>query len=327
MPSKPQPLGKEGFAPTIVQNTPNSRSRGGLTCPDTIGYFVGERPMQEYFAVFLAKTTPVSELAAAFGVPTKEVFVDHVLNQRALGGQVFWVKPKMGSPVKLQAFAASRYVTYQCKSDREFIAPLLNYPPVDTTQFLEKSWWPPKPEFKPPVCRQDAVTCRASLPNFGEFDWDEGKGDAVVIRGSWEKDNIVDVPVPQVQGIRLSWNDQRAGGSIRFHRKAALQLQRLWSAWEGCGLLRRIVDFSGGFNPRYQHNTHPPHTAISNHSFGTAFDINVNANPQGKQPARLGEVGCVRDMVEVASQFGFYWGGFFPEERVDGEHFEVARLL
>lgn len=324
-------MGKDGFAPDLVQNTPNSRRRGGLTSPDTTGYFLGERPVQEYFAVFLAKTTPVAELAAAFGVPPKEVFVVHVLNQRALGGQVFWVKPKMGSTVRLQAFADPRYIAYQCRFDKEFIAPLLIQPPLDTTRFLQKSWWPPKPEFAALVLRQDRAMCRASLPNFGEFDWDEAEGDDIKIRGNWQKDNIIDVPVPQVKGI-LMWKNKdgssvRAGGTIRFHKKAASQLQRLWSAWEACGLLPRIVDFGGGFNPRYQHNTNPPHLAISNHSFGTAFDINVKANPQRQQPARLGEVGCVRDMVEVAAQFGFYWGGFFPGDRVDAEHFEVATIM
>ena len=41
-------------------------------------------------------------------------------------------------------------------------------------------------------------------------------------------------------------------------------------------------------------------------------------------PALMGERGCVREMVRIAHENGFYWGGHFT--RLDGMHFEVAKL-
>jgi hypothetical protein len=65
-------------------------------------------------------------------------------------------------------------------------------------------------------------------------------------------------------------------------------------------------------------------TTLSNHAFGTAFDINCDFNRLGHTPALMGERGCVREMVRIAHENGFYWGGHFT--RLDGMHFEVAKL-
>lgn len=37
----------------------------------------------------------------------------------------------------------------------------------------------------------------------------------------------------------------------------------------------------------------------------------------------MGKQGCVRELVEIATEQGFYWGGHF-KSRPDGMHFEVA---
>jgi hypothetical protein len=66
-------------------------------------------------------------------------------------------------------------------------------------------------------------------------------------------------------------------------------------------------------------------SSLSNHAFGTAFDINADQNPLGHQPALPGEPGCVFELVPIAHKFGFYWGGHFKDRR-DGMHFEIAVL-
>lgn len=66
-------------------------------------------------------------------------------------------------------------------------------------------------------------------------------------------------------------------------------------------------------------------TTLSNHSWGTAFDINYAWNCLGALPALRGEKGSVRELVPIAHRHGFYWGGHFS--RRDGMHFEVARVL
>ena len=66
-------------------------------------------------------------------------------------------------------------------------------------------------------------------------------------------------------------------------------------------------------------------TTLSNYAWGTAFDINVPWNARGTVPALCGEKGSVRELVAIANEHGFYWGGHFS--RRDGMHFEVARVL
>jgi D-alanyl-D-alanine carboxypeptidase len=61
---------------------------------------------------------------------------------------------------------------------------------------------------------------------------------------------------------------------------------------------------------------------LSNHSWGTAIDLNATWNGRGAIPAMMGDRGCIRELVAVAHANGFYWGGHFTTK--DGMHFEVA---
>jgi hypothetical protein len=235
------------------------------------------------------------------------------------------VRPKAGVTVKSAAFANSAFVVYQCKSDRETRIPFLQPQPLSVAQFLDKSWAPAKPKFARLTGGEVDIEKRcAYLPNFGEFEWDDADykkvrdKDAIVIRGSWEAENITYVSIPQVKGVPGGM-----GGSIMFNKKAASQLKNLCTAWEECGFLSKVLNV-WGYVARYQRNS--KHGAISNHAFGTAFDINTDQNKLGHPPAPLGEYGCVREMVEVAHKFGFYWGGHFGL-RQDGMHFEVAKII
>jgi hypothetical protein len=66
-------------------------------------------------------------------------------------------------------------------------------------------------------------------------------------------------------------------------------------------------------------------TTLSNHAFGTAFDINADQNSLGARPALVGQRGSTRELVPLANKWGFYWGGHFGS-RPDGMHFEIAFL-
>ena len=61
---------------------------------------------------------------------------------------------------------------------------------------------------------------------------------------------------------------------------------------------------------------------LSNHSWGTAFDINAGWNPRKSIPALMGDRGCLREIVAIGHDNGFYWGGHFGTP--GGMHFEVA---
>ena len=97
----------------------------------------------------------------------------------------------------------------------------------------------------------------------------------------------------------------------------------MWLQWEKEGLLDRILTFDGSFVPRFIRGST---STLSNHAFGTAFDINAQFNPLGQEPAEMGAKGCVRELVPIANRFGFAWGGHF-KKRPDGMHFEVARII
>jgi peptidoglycan hydrolase-like protein with peptidoglycan-binding domain len=176
--------------------------------------------------------------------------------------------------------------------------------------------FPPRPNFPPLV----STIARQAL--FGAFDFvAEPRPDNrenIRILGSWARDNIVMVPIPQLRAALGSG----APSGMQFHRLAAEQLKALWADWEEAGLLDRVLSFAGSFVPRFIRGST---TVLSNHAFGSAFDINASENGLGVRPALVGERGCVRELVTIANRRGFYWGGHFGS-RPDGMHFEVAFL-
>ncbi|MFZ6012341.1 MAG: M15 family metallopeptidase [Bacteroidota bacterium] len=178
--------------------------------------------------------------------------------------------------------------------------------------------WPPRP------ANINIMTQADKERIFGRFEYEPTTGDDIRILGTWVNDNIVNIRIPQLDGKIFGGRPFAAGqGSIRFHRLAQNKLVQLWAAWERAGLLDRILSFQGGFVPRFIRGTAGRNPRpLSNHAWGTAFDINAPQNGFGAEPALLGATGCVRELVEIANQHGFFWGGHF--RRKDGMHFEIA---
>jgi lysozyme family protein len=189
---------------------------------------------------------------------------------------------------------------------------LIEEPAPDTSG----SNFPPRPDF-PPLADNAA---RQAL--FGRFTFVAapvpGNRENIRILGSWEQDNIVRVPIPQLRKALGS----SAPSTMRFHKLAAAQLTGLWTDWDNAGLLNRILTFDGAFVARFIRGST---TTLSNHAFGTAFDINAAENPLGARPALVGQRGSTRELVSIANKWGFYWGGHFGS-RPDGMHFEIAFL-
>lgn len=176
--------------------------------------------------------------------------------------------------------------------------------------------YPPLPNF-PPL---SSNKIRSKI--FGEFKYEpaptaESPEDIRII-GSWESENIAKVLVPQIKAVKGSGGREY----IRFHKLAAVQLQKMWAAWEKAGLLSLVLTYEGSFNARFVRGSK---TNLSNHSFGSGFDINYAWNKLGQRPALVGDRGSVRELVPIANDHGFFWGGHY-EGRKDGMHFEVAEL-
>lgn len=176
--------------------------------------------------------------------------------------------------------------------------------------------WPPRPSFSP-------LTGTAERQRlFGKYSYEacpvQGSPENICILGDWEDKNIVRVKIPQLIGVAGAPGE----GLVRFHRLAADQLQSLWSAWEKAGLLHLVLTWDGSFVSRFVRGSR---SVLSNHGFGTAFDINEPWNSLGTRPALAGTKGSVRELVPIANKNGFFWGGHY-KGRPDGMHFEVAQL-
>ncbi|MEO0750575.1 MAG: M15 family metallopeptidase [Pseudomonadota bacterium] len=186
--------------------------------------------------------------------------------------------------------------------------------------------YPPIPSDLP---RPTHITSDALFGTF-EFSFAPKHHDpqGIDILDTWVDDTIIRARIPQLVGML---NRQFANppimvtGEIVCHRLAAPRIQALFAAWDKAGLLDRVLYYTGCFYPRLKRGTTDPLRAnLSNHAWGAAFDINSQENWLGQTPAPLGARGCVRELVHIANEEGFYWGGHF--ERKDGMHFEVAAL-
>jgi hypothetical protein len=151
---------------------------------------------------------------------------------------------------------------------------------------------------------------------YGAFKWTEGVGGAITPDPAWAKANIVRFLWPGVAA--------GAGATLWVHTKAKPHFAAVIAAISDAGLTSSVLTFDGSYVPRHMGWT--PGRALSSHSWGIAIDINVRWNAYGVEPALLGAVGSVRQLVALFEAEGFAWGGRFqPDKLRDGMHFELAR--
>lgn len=153
---------------------------------------------------------------------------------------------------------------------------------------------------------------------FGSFSFTPapiaGNPERIIIDPEWTRARIVTVAVPQLDGRK-----------VQMHKLAADDLLALFAAWEAAGLKHRVLTFNGGWVARYKRGkAGGSDKDLSNHSWGTAFDINAKWNGLGKTPAPLGTQGSVWELVAIAESMGWAWGGRWKTP--DGMHFERAAL-
>ena len=189
-------------------------------------------------------------------------------------------------------------------------------PPEDTGADNQDPDFPPSPDFQPIITNAQAQAV------FGKYDFEPhpipGEPEHIKILGTWVQDNIRDVPLKWIIGLPGA----PANGVIQFHRLGVDQLLAMWQAWEDAGLIDRVLTWGGSFVSRFVRDNN---SVLSNHAFGSAFDINAAWNVRKTQPALVGHQGCVRELVEIANAHGFFWGGHF-HKRPDGMHFDLAQI-
>jgi peptidoglycan hydrolase-like protein with peptidoglycan-binding domain len=176
-------------------------------------------------------------------------------------------------------------------------------------------YYPSKPNF--------SSLSKIEIENiFGEFKYEVYDNGNIKILDNYERENIVNVYIRQLDGIKIPYANSYSRGNIRFHKKAKEQLIAFFNTVQKEKLNKLILTYEGSFNPRFIRGSK---YRLSTHSFGIAFDINKKWNDLNKIPANIGEQGSIRELVHIANNYGFYWGGHFS--RLDGMHFEIAKLL
>jgi hypothetical protein len=179
----------------------------------------------------------------------------------------------------------------------------------------------PQPEAAAePVARPAApLSHEDRLRLFGEFRFEAkplpNNPENIEVLDGWNKRNIVPVRLP-LNG-RTAW----------VHRLIETQFRGLWQDWVDAGLLDRVLTFNGAYVARYKRGRSGDDENLSNHAWGTAFDINAAWNPLGKPPAPIGTKGSVLELVPFAEKRGFVWGGSFKGGRVDAMHFEAFKVI
>ena len=175
--------------------------------------------------------------------------------------------------------------------------------------------WPPRPIFAALVSNAE----REQL--FGRFQYERARpgSDDIRMLDDWQERNLVRVTLPQLEKVQGS----PSSGRVWLHKKVVEQTRALFDAWDREGLVRLLLTWDGSFAPRFVRGST---VTLSNHAWGTAFDVNYEWNRLGALPALRSRKGSLRELVPLANQYGFYWGGHF-QGRADGMHFEVARVL
>jgi len=190
--------------------------------------------------------------------------------------------------------------------------PLMDDPTLD----VNGPSWPQKPQ-------GGSLSFLDREKLFGKFSYVSSptyaNPEAITITDNWITKSIVNVSLPHLTSVA----GFSKSGMVSIHTAISQQFLDLFKAWNDAGLTYLIMSWGGTWSPRYIRGSR---TILSNHAWATAFDINVQWNQLGAQPALRGETGSVRELVEIAYDHGFYWGGWFPK-RPDGMHFEAYKII
>lgn len=151
---------------------------------------------------------------------------------------------------------------------------------------------------------------------FETLDPDWVRGGDIRFTSGFDRSMIKPLFIPQIVGIPRSTAGAINTGHIQFHTYAHAQILNAFSQIEKQGILNKMISFGGArFQPRLSKPVNAEgkkllHRSPSNHSFGTAFDVN----------ARDGKYGATaRIFAEIFEANGFLWGQVFH----DPMHFEV----
>lgn len=162
-------------------------------------------------------------------------------------------------------------------------------------------------------------------PIFGQLEFETvdrewARGGAINFTKGFDRTKIRPLYIPQIVGIPRSSDGARNSGKIQFHVDAHAQLRNAFEMIEREGMLKKMISFGGArFQPRLRKPLGPNGESLlsrlpSNHSFGTAFDVNARDRRNGA---------TAEIFAEIFEANGFLWGKEFN----DPMHFEVKEFI
>ncbi len=155
-----------------------------------------------------------------------------------------------------------------------------------------------------PKATQTAFTVGGASAAIGTFRYTAIGGGRIQPEQSWVDSHISTEEVPIL-------------GAVTCNRYIMPQLRAALTEIVTRGLADKIHpgEYAGCYYPRFIAGS----TTLSNHSFGTALDLNVPGNQRGT----VGEMD--RSVVAIFKKWGFAWGGDW--NFTDPMHFEADRIV
>lgn len=139
----------------------------------------------------------------------------------------------------------------------------------------------------------------------------------VKVNPQWEKANLIKVQMPASFGFQ---------SPFRMHKGAADAFKKWFALISDAKLHTRIVSFNGSYNPRLKRGDNVPVSkyGLSRHARGLAIDINAAFNPMGRAGAKLGEPGCILELIPLANECGICAGADWHGASQDAMHWELG---
>lgn len=115
-------------------------------------------------------------------------------------------------------------------------------------------------------------------------------------------------------------DDQGKGRVISVEKRAARAFRFFaWALQEYAPhYAKHVDDILDDWVYNCRHISDDPSKPMSNHSWGTALDLDATKNPYGSQ----GKIRTRYDFLALISEAGFRWGGAYTTTK-DGMHFEL----
>ena len=174
------------------------------------------------------------------------------------------------------------------------------------------------------------LTSAQRVQRFGDFRYfaspQASNPEHVTVLDGWAEQNIVHVECPQLKSMF-------GRESVNLHYKAKASFLALWQAWDDDGVLDIVETFDGAWSPRFKRGRAPvvpagstapvyahPTATLSNHAWGTAFDVDAKRYPLGRPAASDAPI---RRLFERALEHGWFPGALF-RGRPDPMHFEFV---